>query len=142
MTTKQLDADLAHFQRELRDIDDRRLFAIQERRNRTPEPTINFSRLLLDLSTGVVHGEDREALVENARLAGQAYDPHRPIIQFRDLVKGVGSAGGFVVGTEVADTTDILRPWSVTARAGIEIESGLVGDQAIPKVTAKSTPAW
>lgn len=54
----------------------------------------------------------------------------------------MASAGGYLKQTEVREAVDILRPWSVTARSGMFIESGLVGDIAIPKVTVKSTPVW
>jgi HK97 family phage major capsid protein len=94
---------------------------------------------------GPMNGEDREALQEYARKVGAHFDQHRPLIPFaafRDLTKSTASAGGYLVGTDTPEAVDILRPWSVTARAGVMIETGLVGDQAIPKVTAKATPAW
>jgi hypothetical protein len=47
-----------------------------------------------------------------------------------------------VAGTWPADSVDILRPWSVMARAEIQIEFGLVGDAMVSKVSAKSTSAW
>jgi HK97 family phage major capsid protein len=106
------------------------------------EPRLDLPTMLVDLANGVVHGESREALQENARRAGQHFDSQRPIIEFRDLQKAVSSAGGFLVGTELQEPVDILRQWSITNQAGLQIDTGLVGDQAVPKVTAKSTPNW
>jgi len=87
---------------------------------------------------------------------GVSSDPVRPYLAFRDLyeqarlarnqqrdlTKASGPSAGYLTSEEVQESRDILRPWSVMARAGIQIEFGLVGDQAIPKVTAKSTPNW
>jgi HK97 family phage major capsid protein len=105
-------------------------------------PQLDLAGVLVDLANGVAHGENREALQENARRAGQPFDPQRVVIEFRDLQKAVASAGGYLVGTELQEPVDILRPYSVTAQAGVQIDTGLVGDQAVPKVTAKSTPNW
>lgn len=57
-------------------------------------------------------------------------------------MSAVGSAGGYLRPTETREAVDILRPWSVTTKAGMLVESGLVGDVAFPKVTQKSSPAW
>lgn len=109
-------------------------------------PRLNFARMLSDLSKGAVHGADREAIEEFAHKAGiQHIDPQRPYVPFsalRDLNKVTSTAGGYLVSAETREAVDILRPWSVTARAGIIIETGLVGDQAIPKTTGKTTPYW
>lgn len=67
---------------------------------------------------------------------------HIPFDQLRDLTVASAGAGGFLVSAEVQDPVDILRPWSVTARAGVMIEHNLVGDQAIPRTTGKATPYW
>jgi HK97 family phage major capsid protein len=110
-------------------------------------PRLNLARLILDLADPAGRGDpqNRELLQDYARRAGQHYDSDRPLIPFtafRDLIVASGSGGGFLHGAETRDAIDILRPWSVTARAGVMIETGLVGDQAIPKVTAKATPEW
>lgn len=113
---------------------------------RDMRPRLNVARLIRELSAGSTHGEDREAIEEYARGAGIAHaDPQRPFLPFevfRDLNKSSTSAGGYLVSAQTQDAIDILRPWSVTARAGLTIETGLVGDQAVPKVTGKSTPYW
>ncbi len=105
-------------------------------------PTLNVDTLLRDLSRGNLNGENREFLEEAAKRDGLVLDPVRPYISFRDLTVAVSSAGGYLKQTDVQESIDILRPWSVMARAGIQIEFGLVGDQVVPKVTAKSTPNW
>jgi HK97 family phage major capsid protein len=116
-------------------------------------PTLNLTRMFTDLSRGHVHGEDREALQEYARRDGVEYsDPQKPYIPFselyipssdrRDLNKAVVGAGGYLASAETTDPVDILRPFSVPTKMGVTVEVGLVGDQVIPKVSAKSTPYW
>lgn len=105
-------------------------------------PTLNLPSLLVDASTGRLHGENREALEEVAHRAGVSFDPHRPYIPFaacRDLGKGTASAGGFLIGTETQDSLDILRPQEIP---GLLMETGLQGDQVVPKTTAKTVPVW
>ena len=109
-------------------------------------PRINFARMISDLAGARFHGEDAEAIQEFARQASIAHpDPCKPFIPFaafRDLTSAAAGAGGYLVETTTSEAVDILRPWSVTARAGVTIETGLVGNQVVPKVTAKSSPAW
>lgn len=116
-----------------------------------PAPRLHLARLISDLAQGRAHGgEDREALEEYARQAGIAhYDPQRPMIPFselalaqRDLTAGVAVAGGYLVASETPEAVDILRPWSVSARSGAMVETGLVGNQVVPKTTTKSTGYW
>ncbi|HEX7044490.1 MAG TPA: phage major capsid protein [Burkholderiales bacterium] len=106
---------------------------------------LSFVRLILGLQQDRLDGEERELLEEYAHRAGVPFDPHRPVVPFaalRALTKASAPAGGYVVGTETQNAVDVLRPYSVTARAGIIIETGLVGDQVVPKVTEKSTAQW
>lgn len=109
-------------------------------------PRINFARMISDLAGARFYGEDAEAIQEFARQASIAHpDPCKPFIPFaafRDLTSAAAGAGGYLVETTTSEAVDILRPWSVTARAGVTIETGLVGNQVVPKVTAKSSPAW
>ncbi len=114
----------------------------QEELRRPKDPRLNLARMVLGLANERLDGEDREVLEETARRNGKPFDQQRPYIEFRDLVTAVGSAGGYLRPTEVREAVDILRPWSVTARAGMIVESGLVGDVAFPKVTQKSAPVW
>lgn len=129
----------------LNDIQERKMYDWldrQEELRKPKHPKLSLSRTVLGLSRGELNGEDRECLEETARRHKQAFDPRRPIVDFRDLSAAVASAGGYLKQTEVRDVVDILRPWSVTARAGLTVEIGLVGDVAFPKITVKSTPVW
>lgn len=114
----------------------------QEELRKPKNPRLSLSRAVLSLAHGKLDGEDREVLEETARQNNLPFDLQRPFIAFRDLVAAVGSAGGYLRPTEVREAVDILRPWSVTTKAGMIVESGLVGDVAFPKVTQKTTPAW
>jgi len=114
-----------------------------EDRRTVGEPSLDLARLVLSLGSGArLDGEDREACEERARRNNRPFDSQRPFIEFRDLTKASGAQGGFLVQQEISEVVDILRPWSVTARAGMLIDTGLIGDSVIPKITAKSTPAW
>lgn len=114
----------------------------QEQLRRPKNPRLSLSRMVTGLANERLDAEDKEVLQERARRNGKPFDSQRPFIEFRDLVAAVGSAGGYLRPTEVREVVDILRPWSVTAKAGMLVESGLVGDVAFPKVTQKTTPAW
>jgi len=133
--------DIEQITRELEKLYEGKLRQLRRKDN---GPRLKISRLISDLSRGSAYGEDSEAVQEYARQAGINHDPQRPYIpfsEFRDLSKGVASAGGYLAGSETPDAVDILRPFSVTARAGITIETGLQGDQVIPRTTTKTTPA-
>jgi HK97 family phage major capsid protein len=60
----------------------------------------------------------------------------------RDLYAANGASGGYLVNTDVLPAADILRPWSVAARAGISIIENVVGNQTLPKTTAKTSIEW
>ena len=68
--------------------------------------------------------------------------PWSELVATRDLNVGTASAGGYLVATENMSAADILRPWSVTARAGITLLEGQVGQVTLPKTTAKATITW
>jgi len=114
----------------------------QDELRKPKHPKLSLSRVVLGLSRGELNGEDRECLQETARRNKQVFDPLRPHVDIRDLYAALASAGGYLKQTEVREAIDILRPWSVTAQAGMLVESGLTGDIAFPKVTVKSMPAW
>lgn len=105
----------------------------QEELRRPKNPRLSLARTVLGLSRGKLNGEDLECLEETARRNNLPFDALKPYVEFRDLSAAVASAGGYLKQTEVREAVDILRPWSVTARSGMFIESGLVGDIAIPK---------
>lgn len=114
----------------------------QEELRKPKHPRLSLARTVMGLAYGKLNGEDREVLEETARRNNQLFDPLRPYIEFRDLSAAVAGAGGYLKPTETREAIDILRPWSVTAKAGMLVESGFVGDIAIPKVTVKSTAGW
>lgn len=114
----------------------------QEELQKPKNPRLSLSRMIVGLSHEKLHGEDREVLEETARRNGKDFDRQRPYIELRDLVTAVGSEGGYLRPTEVREAVDILRPWSVITKAGMLVESGLLGDVAYPKVTQKTTPGW
>lgn len=60
----------------------------------------------------------------------------------RDMTAAGVSGSGYLVATESMEPADILRPYSVTARAGITIASGLQGNQVAPVTTANPTINW
>lgn len=125
----------SHYENRLRQI----------RRNKYNGPRLSIARTITDMSRETLHGEDRECLEEYARREGRPFDKQRivlPFSEFRDLSKGTASAGGYLVATETTEAVDILRPFSVSAKAGITVETGLQGDQVIPKTTVKTTPGW
>ncbi len=105
-------------------------------------PKLNLDNLFTNLARGQLAGENQEALQESARRDGVTYDPVRPYISLRDLSAAVAASGGFLKQVDTQESIDILRPFSVMARMGVRVELGLVGDQVVPKVTAKITPNW
>jgi HK97 family phage major capsid protein len=58
------------------------------------------------------------------------------------LTAASANQAGYLVATETRDVIDILRPFSVPARLGMTIETGLIDNQVIPKVTQQTTPQW
>ena len=74
------------------------------------------------------------------RSAGGFYLPTD--VQKRDLVAGTANAGGYSVSTELRGFIDILRHAMVIDRAGAVFMNGLVGNIAIPKLSAAGTAYW
>ncbi len=110
-------------------------------------PELQLARLFSQLALGHVHGEDAEAIHELQRICGvQHPDPQRPVIPLfecsRDLTVASAPGGGYLTSLATLEPRDILRPFSVVARAGVQVETGLVGDAAVPKTTAKATHYW
>jgi HK97 family phage major capsid protein len=97
---------------------------------------------------GVVKGElEYEVCAEAADAANRAHDPQRPIIPWgvfarRDLNVAQAGAGGYLVGTDVGAAIDVLRPWSVTARAGVSVISGLQANITLPRTVGNVTGYW
>lgn len=113
----------------------------------------SISRMIAAMAEESLNGYEAEVLQEVAHATGRPYDRQRvdlPLGLLRDptltpatikraLTTGTASS---VVGTSSIDEADILRPWSVTARAGISIISGLTDDVAIPKGLTDPTTYW
>lgn len=60
----------------------------------------------------------------------------------RDMTVAGASGSNYLVTDDVQSPVDVLRPWSVTAKAGVLIQSGLVGDAAIPKTNTAIVGEW
>jgi len=65
-------------------------------------------------------------------------------VQHRDLTAGTGNAGGFTVSTDVLGGSfiDALRNAMVINGLGTQYLTGLVGNVAIPKMSAGATAYW
>lgn len=70
----------------------------------------------------------------------QLYGQHEQ----RDMLKGTGSLGGFLIATDLMSQNfiELLRNRLVVRQAGAVVMSGLVGDVQIPKHTGASTMYW
>ncbi len=108
--------------------------------------TFSFGRMLEGMRGGKLTGIEAETLQETAKLARLTFDPQRVVIPWglfaRDLVAGTGAAGGYLVGTGVGEALDILRPWSVAARAGITIYENLRESITLPRTGTKVATNW
>jgi HK97 family phage major capsid protein len=90
-------------------------------------------------------GAQAEYLQETARAAGRGYDQTAPILDwqlFRADTVGSAAAGGYLVESEVQTVIDILRPWSVVAKAGVSAMPGLTGNVSMPRLAGTVTAAW
>jgi HK97 family phage major capsid protein len=93
-----------------------------------------------------LEGAERELGQETARIAGVGFDPNRlnlPLAALdhtRTLI--AGDTGGYLVPVNVLPVQDLLRAWSVTARAGVNVVSGLSGDTVAPYTATDGSIAW
>jgi HK97 family phage major capsid protein len=98
----------------------------------------------------LLDGVELEVCQQAARDSGLPLDITRPKLplwtladQTRADVVGTASAGGYLVETTVAKAVlDILRPFSIAARAGISILTGLVGNLNFARTTTASSGYW
>lgn len=61
----------------------------------------------------------------------------------RDMTAGTPSAGGYLVEDDLTiPFVDLLRNKMILRQAGAQFLGGLVGDVAVPKLTASSTAYW
>ncbi len=116
------------------------------RSTRRAAADISLPRVLLGMRDGNLDQADAGALRAFAEAAGTHFDPQRVIIPLgllaRDLTAGTAGAGGYLVGTDTTEPADALRPWSVTARAGLTVLDGLRGSLSAPRTTTVSTTYW
>jgi HK97 family phage major capsid protein len=95
------------------------------------------------IAYGLHDGYEAEVCQEAARAAGVPYDANRivvpwPMLQTRAL-SVAASGGGYLVETENLAPADILRPWSATLNAGMQVVENLTGNATVPKTTATTT---
>jgi HK97 family phage major capsid protein len=106
----------------------------------------SFPRMLDQLATGKIDGLEGEVLRETARQTGKPFDAQRVQIPWsafsRDLNVSNAGAGGYLVASETGEAQDVLRPWSVTAQAGVTVLERLQGDLSIPKTSETSQGFW
>jgi HK97 family phage major capsid protein len=107
----------------------------------------SLARALNEMASGgLVSGLEAEVAQEAARAAGGKHDPHRAVFPWavfsRDLTVASASGGGYLTSTDVGDVVDVLRPYSVTAASGLQVETGLTSSLTLPRVTAVPTAAW
>jgi HK97 family phage major capsid protein len=111
--------------------------------------TYSLTRLLNAQQQDAVHKQAPYELAESDRIAeecgrqpepGYCYVP----VSRRDLTAGVGSAGGYLVGTETAPGdvfVGALHASSVMARMGIA-RLGLVGNATVPRTSGSVSTYW
>ena len=109
---------------------------------------VSLARALTQMRApaGLRNSPEAEFFETVAKLGGLDYDPQRIVVPWgllrRDLNAVTANQAGYLVATETRDVIDLLRPFSVTARLGVTIETSLMGDQVIPQTTQKTTPQW
>lgn len=90
--------------------------------------------------------EVHEAICKRAGVAeaanGGFYVPYE--VQKRDLTVGTAANGGYLVATDLlaGNFIDLLRNRTVVGQLGAVMLDGLVGNVAIPKMTAAATAYW
>jgi HK97 family phage major capsid protein len=111
-------------------------------------PRFSLARMLDRMAEGQLDGLEAETLQEvNLRRGNTFFDRQRVHVPFsllaaRDLSVGSASGGGYLVSTGNLEPADILRPWSVAARAGASLLPNLVGNAALPLTTGNVTVYW
>lgn len=124
---KPSDADIGMSQKEIRQ------FSIQ--------------KAIADIAFGRgLSGIEKEASEASAKMFKRELVPNQFIIpndvSRRDMTAGTNSAGGFTVQTDVGGLIPLLRNKMVTAQAGVQTLSGLVGNVSLPKQSAAATAYW
>jgi HK97 family phage major capsid protein len=116
-------------------------------KNRKDEALISRAIAAMAQPAGLKGTPEHEFFETTAKLSGQHFDSQRIVVPFamlqqRDLTVATAAAAGYLVATDSHECIDILRPFSVTARMGLVLETGLIGNQVMPKVVTKTTPYW
>jgi HK97 family phage major capsid protein len=104
---------------------------------------LRFADLVNNLSRGLYNHDQSRMLQEAAERHGQPYDATKPFVPFelcRDLTAAVDT--NLISAAEVVEPASILKPYSVTAQLGIEIDTGLQGNVVVPWVSTASTGYW
>lgn len=108
--------------------------------------TFSFRRALGCMSTAGLDGIEREVAQETAKAAGVPFDSHKMVMPWglfqRDLTTETPGAAGYLVGAATDEALDVLRPWSVVARAGITIFERLSSSLLLPRTTSKAIAYW
>jgi len=108
----------------------------------------NAGRALLAQASerGLQDDYEKEICSAAAMISGRRHDPHRVLYPFsafaRDLTVASSAAGGYLVGGDKRPPIDVMRSWSATARAGVTLVSGLIGNPSIPQVSAAAAASW
>lgn len=99
-----------------------------------------------DWSKAGFEHEVHKAICKRAGVADAAnggfYLPYE--VQKRDMTAGTDAQGGYLVATDLlsGNFIDLLRNRAIVGQLGARFLSGLVGDVAIPKLTAGGTAYW
>lgn len=109
---------------------------------------VSFARAISEMSTphGLRSGPEAEFFQEVARARGESFDPHRTILPIgclsRDLNVAQATAGGYLLGSNIHETSDLLRPWSIVLQGGAIVEEHLAGNILIPIESAGPSISW
>lgn len=123
----------------------------RQRADKNRHGLVRFSRAIMEMGTdrGLQDGPEREFFTEVAKFRGQQFDAHRITLPLRfldeqrDLTVAQASAGGYLVGVDVGEAKDVLRPWSISIQGGVTVEENLTGNVVIPKTgTGTDALSW
>lgn len=111
---------------------------------------VRYSRAIHQMMTdrGLSDGPECEFFTEIARARSESLDPHRIILPIRfldeqrDLTVAQATAGGYLVGTDLGEAQDVLRPWSIVLSGGVTVEEQLTGNVTIPKTLTGTSITW
>lgn len=119
----------------------RAIKAMMDPQNRQAQDDAKFEREVSDAAQKATGRAARGMLIP--------FDVLRAPLTFdgksqRDLVVGTSTAGGNLVGTNLltASFIDILRNKSILQAAGAQTLTGLIGNIAIPRMSASTTAYW